>query len=450
MQEIKEELERSPSGANFKAFKSVYRVGKASRVRYWFFGLLLVGAVFLFLPWTQNIRASGTVTTLRQEHRTQEVNSIIAGRIVKWWVKEGDYVQAGDTILQLAEVKDAYLDPALLQRTRDQINAKNLAAQNYDAKAAASASQMDAILQGAELKVSQVQNKIMQNRLKIRADSMDVISATNDFNIAEKQYKRQLIMRDSGLASLVQVEQRNQSFQSAMAKKTSAEIKLANSRTDLVNAQIELNSVQQEYAEKAFKTQGERASALSDGATGRADIAKLENQYSSYAIRAGQYFVLAPQSGQIIQSVKSGINEIVKEGEKLLDIVPQSIDHAVEMYVRPVDLPLMGIGQNVAFLFDGYPSIVFSGWPRASWGLFYGKVAAVETSASPNGKFRILVAADMQRKPWPENLTRGTGASGIALLKDVPVWYELWRNINGFPPDYYKPKESGAEKEKKK
>jgi hypothetical protein len=37
----------------------------------------------------------------------------------------------------------------------------------------------------------------------------------------------------------------------------------------------------------------------------------------------------------------------------------------------------------------------------------------------------------------------GTGAQGIALLKDVPIWYELWRNINGFPPDYYKPAQNG-------
>jgi hypothetical protein len=33
----------------------------------------------------------------------------------------------------------------------------------------------------------------------------------------------------------------------------------------------------------------------------------------------------------------------------------------------------------------------------------------------------------------------GSGAQGIALLKDVRVWYELWRNINGFPPDFYQP-----------
>ena len=30
----------------------------------------------------------------------------------------------------------------------------------------------------------------------------------------------------------------------------------------------------------------------------------------------------------------------------------------------------------------------------------------------------------------------GSGVYGWALLDDVPVWYELWRQINGFPPDY--------------
>jgi hypothetical protein len=31
----------------------------------------------------------------------------------------------------------------------------------------------------------------------------------------------------------------------------------------------------------------------------------------------------------------------------------------------------------------------------------------------------------------------GNGAKGIALMKNVPIFYEIWRNINGFPPEYY-------------
>jgi hypothetical protein len=123
----------------------------------------------------------------------------------------------------------------------------------------------------------------------------------------------------------------------------------------------------------------------------------------------------------------------------IVEIVPDKIQYAVEIFVRPVDLPLIAAGQKVRFWFDGFPAIVFSGWPNASYGTFGGKVFAVENSVSPNGKFRILVAEDPDDKPWPKQLRIGTGAQGMALLKEVPVWYELWRNINGFPPDYYKP-----------
>jgi len=118
----------------------------------------------------------------------------------------------------------------------------------------------------------------------------------------------------------------------------------------------------------------------------------------------------------------------------------------VELFVRPVDLPLVSTGQQVRFQFDGFPAIVFSGWPRSSYGTFAGKVTAVENSVSANGKFRVLVTENPLQKPWPPQLRMGTGAQAIALLKDVPVWYELWRNINGFPPDYYQAGQKTTEK----
>ncbi|HMX38146.1 MAG TPA: biotin attachment protein, partial [Ferruginibacter sp.] len=124
------------------------------------------------------------------------------------------------------------------------------------------------------------------------------------------------------------------------------------------------------------------------------------------------------------------------------------IKYAVELYVQPLDLPLVANGQKVRFLFDGFPAIVFSGWPRASSGTFGGVITAIESNVSKNGKFRVLVQEDPADKPWPKELRMGTGAQGIALLKDVPVWYELWRNINGFPADYYQRKETTTNEKK--
>jgi multidrug resistance efflux pump len=424
---------------NLKSYSLVYNYNKKSKVRTWFFICIGVFIIFLFLPWTQNIRAKGTVTTLRQEQRPQQLNSVIPGKIVKWHVKEGDFVKAGDTLIQLAEIKDEYFDPNLLSRTAEQLKAKELTVDFYQNKVDATQSQVTALNAARDLKLEQLQNKLQQLQLKVQSDSMEMIAANNDFKIANLQYTRQKTMYDSGLVSLTQLEQRNQLYQNAMAKKISAENKFANSKQDLTITKIEMNSVQQDYTEKISKAQGEQYQSLSEIAGSRGEIAKLQNQYSNYNIRSGLYYITAPQSGQVAKAKKAGIGEIVKDGEMLVEIVPDKIQYAVEMFVEPVDLPLIAAGQKVSLLFDGFPAIVFSGWPNASYGIFSGKVVAVENSVSVNGKFRVLVAEDPDKKTWPYQLRVGAGANGIALLKDVPVWYELWRNINGFPPDYYKP-----------
>ncbi len=422
----------------------MYRHNRNSRVRYWLYGILLFGGLFLFIPWTQNISADGSVTTLRQEQRPQQLNTVIPGKVIKWYVKEGDHVKAGDTIIQLAETKDDYLDPDLLERMREQINAKMGSLKNYEQKALMAQNQNEALRQSIRLKRSELDNKILQQKMKIMSDSIELMATINDLKIKTQQYQRQISMYDSGLVSLTQLEQRNQATQDAVAKKNSAEVKFNNAKQEFLRLQIEQNNIQQDYNEKISKVEGDRFQTLSQIATGEGEIAKLENQYMNYNIRKDLYFIIAPQDGQVVNAKKAGIGEIVKEGELIIEIVPRAIQLAVEMYVKPVDLPLLGIGQQVRFTFDGFPAIVFSGWPDASYGIFNGKVVAVENAVSDNGKFRVLVAEDVSDKPWPVTLRIGAGAKGFALLTDVPVWYELWRNINGFPPDYYIPQKNNT------
>lgn len=424
MKEVEKIVGQVTDENDIKAFDVVYMRGEVSKVKYWVMGIFLGLFLIMLLPWTQNIRARGSITTLRQEHRPQEVNAVIPGKIVKWYVREGDFVQMGDTLVQLAEIKNEYLDPQLLERTSEQVIAKEDAVDFYNNKVSAAQSQINAMRESLELKLQQL-------KMKVVSDSIEANAANNALNIAEEQYKRQLIMRDSGLVSKVDLELRNQKYQDAIAKKMSAEIKF-------INTKIEFRQVQQEYAEKIFKVESDRAAAQGEIATTIGEIAKLRNQYSNYAIRSGQYFLLASQDGQVVNASKAGINETVKEGDRLLQIVPRGgIEHAVELYVRPVDLPLLSIGRNVRFMFDGFPAIVFSGWPEASYGMFDGEVIAIESNVSSNGKFRILIREVEGTKQWPEQLKFGTGASAIILLKDVPIWYEIWRNINGFPQDYY-------------
>jgi len=246
------------------------------------------------------------------------------------------------------------------------------------------------------------------------------------------------------------LQQRNISFQNSLSKKISAENKIAQTKQEILNIKLEKNSVQQEYTEKISKAEGERFQSMSQISISEGEVAKLENSVANYTIRNGMYIILAPQAGQIVQAKKSGIGEMIKDGESIVVIVPNKVNYAVEMYVRPLDLPLINIGQKVRFMFDGFPSIVFSGWPNSSYGTFGGKIVAFENTISENGMFRVLVSEDKNDKPWPPQLKIGSGAQGITLLKDVPIWYELWRNINGFPQDFYEVEKAEYPAKKKK
>lgn len=427
------------SKTNLTSFGKIYQLHRKSRIKQWLWGIIVLMFGMMLLPWTQTIRARGIVTTLRQEQRPQQVNTIIAGAAIKWYVKEGDFVKAGDTILKLGEVKVDYFDPQLLSRTAQQINAKQQTIEGYKNKAITTITQSEALAQARQLKLQSLDNKIAQQQLKVQIDEADLLAVNNELDAYKRQIDAARVMLDSGAISLTEFEKRKINYQNALAKNNSASNKLLQSRQELINLRIEQDAAIQDYADKIAKAEGDRFSSLSNAASTEAELLKLQNQYANYDARNKLYYITASQSGQITKAKKAGIGEFIKEGEMIVEIVPDHIQYAVELFVEPMDLPLINRGQKVRFVFDGFPAIVFSGWPGGSYGTFGGKVAAVETSVSPNGKFRILVTEDPNERKWPAQLRIGGGADGIALLKDVRIYYELWRNINGFPPEYYKP-----------
>ncbi|MBW3524628.1 HlyD family secretion protein [Chryseobacterium sp. NKUCC03_KSP] len=420
-----------------QSYDKIYQIHKRSRVKRWFLFIFIAGIITLFLPWTQNIKVKGNVTSLYQSQRPQQLNSPIPGRIIKWNVKNGDYVKKGDTLLQLSEIKDDYLDPLLVQRTQEQVDAKKGVRDYYEAKVGTAKNQLEALNSSRDLKLNQVKIKIIQLNSKLIGEQAELEASKNELKLSEDQFARQKKMYDEGLVSLTQFQQRSISYQNSIAKKTAYENKVAQTQQEILNTQIEQNSVTQDYNEKLSKIEGERFQSMGQIEGSDGDIAKLQNQVANYKARQGLYFIIASQDGQIVSLNKAGIGEVLKDGENIGTVVPTNVDYAVEIYIKPVDLPLVKEGQRVMSIFDGFPAIVFSGWPDSSYGTFAGKVVAVESNISANGMFKALIIEDEKEKKWPPKIKMGTGVQGIAILNDVPIWYELWRNINGFPPDYY-------------
>jgi multidrug resistance efflux pump len=409
------------------------------------------GVIVLFLPWTQNISGSGSVTTLKPNQRPQTIQSVISGRIEKWYVKEGDFVKKGDTIMFISEIKEDYFDPNLVQNTQNQMLAKTSALESYSSKVGALSTQIQSIENERKLKTEQALNKIKQAIFKIKSDSIDLVAVKTQLKIANTQFNRATQLNKEGLKPMTDVEEKRLKLQEVDAKIITQENKLLTSKNEYINAKVEINRIDAEYSEKVAKARSDQFTALSNQFDTEAQVNKLKNQYANYSIRNGLYYIKAAQNGYVNRAIQAGIGETIKEGTPIATIMPSTYDIAVETFINPVDLPLVKRGEKIRVWFDGWPTIVFSGWPDMSYGTFGGEIVAVENFISDNGKFRVLIAPDSTEEKWPSQIRVGSGAQTIALLNTVPVWFEIWRVLNGFPPDYYKTniKSSKETKEKK-
>ncbi|MGB1042220.1 MAG: HlyD family secretion protein [Tenacibaculum sp.] len=410
------------------------------------FGLIII----LFLPWTQNVSSTGRVTTLKPNQRPQTLQSQIPGRIEQWFVQEGRFVKKGDTILRISEIKSDYFDSKLTERTGQQLNSKKQSVKAYNNKVNALKKQIGALKNERIFKLQKAKNKLQQAFLKVKTDSIDLEAVKIKQQIAKTQFNRAVMLEKEGLKAVKDVEEKRAKLQEQSAKLVSQENKLLNTRNNVLNAQIAINSIKASYTDKVSKAESNLYTAQSNALDAEVQVSKLETSLSNYSKRNSLLFITAPQDGYINKAIKTGIGETFKEGEALVKIMPANYDLAVEMFIEPIDLPLIHIDEKVRVQFDGWPAIVFSGWPNASYGTYSAKVVAIENFISDNGKYRVLIVPNNHNNPWPKAIRVGSGAKTIALLEDVPIWFELWRQINSFPPNFYQPQKDINKKAKKK
>ena len=168
--------------------------------------VLLVSLIGLFLPWTQNIDAKGYVTSINPSQQPQSIQSVISGRLESWYVQEGDFVNEGDTIVFISEVKSEYFDPNLVERTNEQVNANIESIQSYEEKVKSIESQQKAMIQNRDLMIETTKNKIIQIRREIVSDSIDLAAYELMLDVANKQYDRTKELYEKGLKSKTDLE----------------------------------------------------------------------------------------------------------------------------------------------------------------------------------------------------------------------------------------------------
>jgi adhesin transport system membrane fusion protein len=369
------------------------------RLAYSLWLILVISAIFLvFVPWQQSVVGSGRVTSFTPQARPQTVESAISGRIMRWYVKEGDRVEKGDTIVVLADINVNFMDSEMIERMR-MLRNRTFAAQEQS-------------IESALQRRKQAEQRYEAARARYNNTKVEIETARIRSNRADTLFGQDLVSRR-------EVESAQLALQKATADSVSAMAGLLAARQD-----IEMFSAEEErIINQAYSTMHE-----------------MDIRVANAEQRKGAGVVTAPISGTIVRIERYGEGMMVKEGTPLALIVPSGDDRAVELYVGSMDAALIEPGRLVSLQFSGFPAFQFSGWRNIQVGVFHGRVKVVDATDDGSGRFRVLVvpAEGKEYIDWPSNryLRQGTDATGWVLLDEVSIGYELWRQMMGFPPQY--------------
>lgn len=418
-------------------------------------GFLLVSVIALiFVPWQQTVIGIGKVTVFSPMQRPQSIQAQISGRLKVWHVMEGQTVQAGEVIAELADLDPKFLDIHQIETLEEQKQAlmeRKVAAQ---VRIAALKNQLNALEQSRKAAIPGAGEKVAQNRERILASQQALEAARQNRDTADYNYNRVRDLHQKGLRSKRDFELAELDKVRAETGVQEAEALLRVAQRDVSVAQFDQGKVTGDTAAALANVSAAMASAQETIASATSDIAKLNVDIQNLKQRMEQRQVTTPISGKIVRVLQVGAGETVRAGDILTVVVPETHDQAVELYVSDWDVPLVSEGSLVRLQFAGWPAIQFSGWPMIAGGTFGGRVAVVDAVDDGKGQYRILVKPDMEAiesgrdEPWPSGnyLRPGTEATGWILLDTVPLGYELWRQFNAFPPTLKdKPGEEGTQ-----
>ena len=417
---------------SIRSHKFIYRLTKLCALSF----IVLILSI-LFLPWQQFIRGSGRVIAFDPLERRVVVEAPLSGRLNKAHVVDGKAVKKGELLFELEDN-----DPELLE---------NLEVQTETAERRRDATKMR--VQSLEAQLVEQKRALTP---QIAAAKAKEAAKSYAAKTALQQYNRiKLLFEDErGLIS-------QRDYELALLGKDRAQ-------AEWMNAKAELQKVEPEGKAKIQSIKASLESA-------RSTLESAEQSLQSLIIKVNQtrrQSVVAPRDG-IVQQVQVTEGTYLKEKTPLCTIIPEAERRLVEIYVNGNDMPLLQArkededgrviqrGSPVRLQFEGWPAIQFMGWPSVALGTFGGEVILIDPAGDDRGKFRVLVAPDTDvglpwsndstivQDGWPSSrwLRQGVRANGWVLLRRVPLWFELWRQLNGFPPAF-SPQDSVSTKPK--
>jgi multidrug resistance efflux pump len=391
--------------------------------------LLIVTTLAMFVvPWQQSAKGTGKVVAYVPQERQQTVIAATEGVVMRIaeGLREGSRVSRGEVILEM-EPSSANL------RQHLEGQAQSLKTK-LDTAQAKEAVYRQNIMDFQEAQIAAVQA------------AEELIAAANDKLEAERQllsgysakerqarlnYQRQKSLADQGIKPQVEIEKLVKDWDVAKA-----DLAAQNEKIEAAEREWEAKKNERVQKEREAKTKVDYSRAMAEDARGQA--ASIEKEMQELEIKLGELDRLtieAPRDGTLFRMPVFERGQMVKKGDALFTIVPDTTERVVELWIAGNDMPLIRPGEHVRLQFEGWPAVQFAGWPSVAVGTFGGEVASVDPADNGQGQFRVQVKEPIG-EGWPDDrfLRQGVRANGWVMLNRVPLGYEMWRQLNGFPP----------------
>ena len=393
--------------------------------------IMLIATICLmaFAPWQQTVTGEGYVVAYAPRERQQTLEAIIEGRIIRWNEElfENARVAKGDFIAEISDIDVGYSvrlgeqlanTASILESSKKIVNATEGQLNAYRQVQKEVEAAQNAYVQSATQKVSAAEQK-----LAIAEAAIPQLKAA---------YDRAKELQAAGNIALEKLQEIERKLLESQGKVKEESANLSAARAELMGKQ----SDREAYIHKAAADVSYYEGAL-DKARAEAEKADKElNDMKSKVARQDQ-LITAPFDGYIVHISSNGGSQLVKKGDPICTLVPYTKDRAVQVWLDGNDAPLVEAGRHVRLQFEGWPAIQFAGWPSVAVGTFGGTVVSVDMVDNGKGKFRCQILPDAtDSEHWPEErfLRQGVRANGWVLLEQVPLWFEVWRKLNGFPP----------------
>lgn len=403
---------------------------------------IILFAVFLLtiflVPWTQTVTVTGQMSAYTPFERPQDIEAQITGHIKKWHVLEGDQVKMGDLILELEDNDPNFMSPDLLVF----LDQRKKALENTQRAALARVDQLDkrivemrnlvkAAVPSAEARVVEAGSKVREAHQKVEAAKIAAITAALNVERHKQLAKR-------GLVSQRELELTIQMDTASQAELEGTQANLQAAEQAMKSLGHGRDQVSAEMLQRLLDAEASRDASMAEAARVGDHLAEVSLRLSNAEQRILASKVAAPIAGTVVKMAKVGVGETVRQGDTLVRLSPTSTDKAIEMTADGLDAPLLNVGRKVKILFYGIPAIPLPAWPELMAGTYSGIIKVIDQVDDGKGNYRFWVVPDPQDRSWPEqsHVRQGTKVMGWVILNRVPLWYELWRRFNLFPPDY--------------